>query len=174
MFILFKIEGYVIIYLDLFFVMEGFVFIMFEVWLVVSGFEMLFCFLFFIWDIFGLYGWLGRFIVSIFDFRLFMYVMLKYKCYGYLEIFDVIILIIEEGSMIWNEKEWCKCLKEVIGVCMNVIEDGIRLYLWSDSCRSVCLSYVGGNGGFVFKIKVGFVEECGLVCLLWLFFFSGL
>lgn len=95
---------------------------MFELYLMVFGFEMLLCFFFLIWDMFGLYGCLGWLCVSFRDLCFFMFVMLKYKKYGYFELFDVSGFIIIDGSFFWLEREWCKKLKELMGICMLDME----------------------------------------------------
>lgn len=118
-----KIEGSITIHSNPPSVTEGFVFIMPEVPPAVTGFEMLLRFLFPTWDTFGLYGRPGRLVASVLDQRSLMFAMPKHRRYGYLDIADVISLVLSEGSSSWTEREWRKRLKELTGQRMAAMDE---------------------------------------------------
>ncbi|RKF61133.1 putative ph domain protein [Erysiphe neolycopersici] len=121
-----KVEGSIIIHSTPPSTTEGFVFVMPETHPAVTGFEMMLRWLFPVFDTFGLYGRPGRLVAATEDIRSLMFAMPTQRRYGYLEIIDVIGLILEEGSLNWKESLWRKRMKELTAKRMIAIESDSR------------------------------------------------
>lgn len=107
-----KIEGKITIHSDPPSTSEGFVFVMPEVHPAVSGFEMMLRWLFPAFDTFALYGRPNRLVADVGDVRSLMFAMPKERQYGYLDVADVVSLIVSEGNVINSESEWRLKLKQ--------------------------------------------------------------
>ncbi|POS87298.1 hypothetical protein EPUL_002543 [Erysiphe pulchra] len=121
-----KVEGSIIIHSTPPSTTEGFVFVMPETHPAVTGFEMMLRWLFPVFDTFGLYGRPGRLVAATEDVRSLMFAMPTQRRHGYLEIIDVIGLILEEGSLNWKESQWRKRMKELTAKRMIAIESNSR------------------------------------------------
>lgn len=117
-----KVEGSIIIHSTPPSTTEGFVFVMPETHPAVTGFEMMLRWLFPVFDTFGLYGRPGRLVAATEDVRSLMFAMPTQRRHGYLEVIDVIGLIMEEGSLNWKESQWRKRMKELTAKRMMAIE----------------------------------------------------
>ncbi|RPB10150.1 hypothetical protein P167DRAFT_547474 [Morchella conica CCBAS932] len=106
-----KIEGKITINSDPPTMSEGFVFVMPEVHPAVSGFEMMLKWLFPTFDTFALYGRPNRLVPDINDVKSLMFAMPRERQYGYLEVADIVSLIVSEGTAINTESEWRAKLK---------------------------------------------------------------
>ncbi|KAI5844268.1 hypothetical protein BZA05DRAFT_172980 [Tricharina praecox] len=110
---LIKIEGRIRIHSDEQSESEGFVFLMPDIHPAISGFETLLRCLFPIYDTFALYGRPGRLIPDKTDPRSLMFAMpvdTSLQC-GYLEVVDVVNIVVTDGSKIKLESEWRDRLK---------------------------------------------------------------
>ncbi|KHJ33573.1 putative ph domain protein [Erysiphe necator] len=121
-----KVEGSIIIHSTPPSTTEGFVFVMPETHPAVTGFEMMLRWLFPVFDTFGLYGRPGRLVAATEDVRSLMFAMPTQRRHGYLEIIDVVGLILEEGSLNWKESQWRKRMKELTAKRMIAIESDSR------------------------------------------------
>ncbi|CAZ84513.1 unnamed protein product [Tuber melanosporum] len=108
-----KIEGKITINSDHPTTSEGFVFVMPESHPAVSGFEIMLRWLFPTFDVFGLYGRPGRLIAGVDDPKGLMFAMPRERQYGYLQVEDIVGLIVTEGGSINSESEWRLKLKEL-------------------------------------------------------------
>lgn len=107
-----KIEGKITIHSDPPTISEGFVFVMPEVHPAVSGFEMMLRWLFPTFDTFALYGRPNRLVADVNDVRSLMFAMPKETQYGYLDVADIVSLIVSEGNTTNSESEWRLKLKK--------------------------------------------------------------
>lgn len=107
-----KIEGKITIHSDPPTTSEGFVFVMPEVHPAVSGFEMMLRWLFPTFDTFALYGRPNKLVADVNDVRGLMFAMPKERQYGYLDVADIVSLIVSEGNAINSESEWRLKLKQ--------------------------------------------------------------
>lgn len=107
-----KIEGNITIHSDPPTTSEGFVFVMPEVHPAVSGFEMMLRWLFPTFDTFALYGRPERLVADVNDVKSLMFAMPRERQYGYLDVTDVVSLIVSEGTTIGSEAEWRLKLKQ--------------------------------------------------------------
>lgn len=107
-----KIEGKITIHSDPPTTSEGFVFVMPEVHPAVSGFEMMLRWLFPTFDTFALYGRPSRLVADVNDVRSLMFAMPKERQYGYLDVADIVSLIVSEGNAANSEAEWRLKLKK--------------------------------------------------------------
>ncbi|KAF2001215.1 hypothetical protein P154DRAFT_174608 [Amniculicola lignicola CBS 123094] len=114
-----KIEGQITIHSNPESVTEGFVFVMPESHPAVSGFEILLRYLFPVFDTFSLYGRPAKLIADVLDSRGLMFAMPPDRRYGYLDLWDVVSLIHNEGSSKWSERQWRKELKNLTSTRMN-------------------------------------------------------
>ncbi|TQS39116.1 hypothetical protein Golomagni_00363 [Golovinomyces magnicellulatus] len=117
-----KVEGSIIIHSNPPSTTEGFVFVMPEAHPAVTGFEILLRWLLPVYDTFGLYGRPGRLVAAAEDMRSLMFAMPTQQRHGYLEIIDVISLILEDGSSTWKESQWRKRMKDLTSKRMMVVE----------------------------------------------------
>ncbi|PWW78797.1 hypothetical protein C7212DRAFT_156195 [Tuber magnatum] len=108
-----KIEGKITINSDHPTTSEGFVFVMPESHPAVSGFEIMLRWLFPTFDVFALYGRPGRLIAGVDDPKGLMFAMPRERQYGYLQVEDIVGLIVTEGGSIASESEWRLKLKEL-------------------------------------------------------------
>ena len=108
-----KIEGKITIHSDNPTTSEGFVFVMPESHPAVSGFEIMLRWLFPTFDVFGLYGRPARLIAGVDDPKGLMFAMPRDRHYGYLQVEDIVGLIVAENGSISSEAEWREKLKEL-------------------------------------------------------------
>lgn len=120
-----KIEGRVTIHADPPSESEGYVFVMPEVHPAVSGFETMLRFLFPTFDTFALYGRPGMLIPNRNDTRSLMFGMPREgssEC-GYLDVVDVVNVIVGEGKDMKLENDWRIKLKEVTATKLQKLQD---------------------------------------------------
>lgn len=108
-----KVEGRITVHSKPEQTTEGFVFIMPESRPAITGFEIMLQFLFPVYDTFALYGRPNKLVADVLDTRGLMFAMPPDRCYGYLEMWDLVSLIHTEGSGSWTERQWRKQLKDM-------------------------------------------------------------
>lgn len=119
-----KIEGKITIHSTQESTTEGFVFVMPEARPAILGVEIMFQFLFPVFDTFALYGRPKKLVADVLDTRGLMFGMPPDRRYGYLEIWDVVSLINTDGSPTWSERQWRKQLKDLTSTRMSTGADG--------------------------------------------------
>ncbi|TGZ79621.1 hypothetical protein EX30DRAFT_365148 [Ascodesmis nigricans] len=144
---LIKLEGKVRIHAEHTIESEGIVFIMPDIHPMVSGFETMLRFLFPTWDTFALYGRPGMLIPDKLDLRSLMFAMPRdggKEC-GYLDVVDVVSIILQDGAKLKQESEWRARLKKAT-------EDKIKMIQATGNMKGArsSLPAVGKGGHVVF------------------------
>ncbi|KAI5798876.1 hypothetical protein EDC01DRAFT_628728 [Geopyxis carbonaria] len=145
-----KVEGRVKIHGDEVTESEGFVFIMPDMHPAISGFETMLRFLFPTFDTFALYGRPGMLIPDKTDPRSMMFAMPKEgsnDC-GYLDVVDVVNLIVTEGSNIKLESEWRAKISAITHAKIKTLLEGNNRPRTSLPAGAKLGSVVFHNGSF--------------------------
>ena len=142
-----KLEGKIMIHGDQPTESEGFVFVMPDTHPMVTGFESMLRFLFPAFDTFALYGRPGMLVADNKDGRSLMFAMPRegsVDC-GYLDVVDVVNLIVQHGASLKLESEWREKLKKLT-------EDKIRMLSEGRSNRPrTSLPALSKNGQLTFQ-----------------------